>query len=277
LGGPVSVRVMSLVWDSDVPAAQRLTLLALADRADEDGYCWPSVATLMEKCRSGESTIRRHLKELEEMGVLRVERRPNKVSKYFIQLDRLREPSRSETSRSETSRSETTPSRSETTPLSNRDLQRSQIETRYISDPSVDPSVIHQRSTSAEPPREDVEALCTRLRERMIGNGFKPPAITADWRNQARLLLDRDERDLTQALRLLDWATADEFWHPNIKSMGKFRAQYDTLLARARQDQQRRRAAAGEDRITGWQALKDTGTEPALRALPPITREAHNR
>jgi hypothetical protein len=104
----------------------------------------------------------------------------------------------------------------------------------------------------------------------MIANGFKEPTITEDWRRQARLLLDKDERDLTQALRLIDWATADEFWHPNIKSMGKFRVQYDTLLARARQDQQRRQAAARpaprttDDKIAALQAMKGSN----VYALP---------
>lgn len=135
-------------------------------------------------------------------------------------------------------------------------------------------------SATAEPPRDDVAQLCTRLHDRMISNGFAEPTITVDWRRQARLLLDRDGRDLTQALRLIDWATTDPFWHPNIKSMGKFRAQYDTLLARARQEHQRRngqisgsRPSTTDQRVADIQALKsrfpgpEKPTQPMLRAI----------
>lgn len=121
-------------------------------------------------------------------------------------------------------------------------------------------------SATATPPRDDVDQLCARLRDRMIGNGFKPPTITEDWQRQSRLLLDKDGRDLTQALRLIDWATADEFWHPNIKSMGKFRAQYDTLLARARQEHQRRTPEAGRKLGTTDQRVADI---QALKHAPP--------
>jgi hypothetical protein len=91
-------------------------------------------------------------------------------------------------------------------------------------------------SETAEPPRDDVEQLVTRLRDRLTENQFKIPDGFQAWRRQARLLLDRDHRELAQALRLIDWATGHHFWHRNIRSMDKFRAQYDGLLAQARQE-----------------------------------------
>jgi hypothetical protein len=120
--------------------------------------------------------------------------------------------------------------------------------------------------------RADVEELCTRLRDRVIDNGFKPPTVTERWRTEARLLLDRDERPLAEALRLIDWATNDEFWLANIRAMGKFRAQYDTLLTRAQQEHQRRHASSNgrptaDDRHRAIQELK-TGSDPP----PPHAR-----
>lgn len=105
------------------------------------------------------------------------------------------------------------------------------------------------KQSKDEPRRDDVEQLCARLRDRMIGNGCKPPTITDTWRTSARLLLDKDGRDLTKALNLLDWATADEFWMANIQSIGKFRAQYDTLRLRAIQEhKQKQRGTSGAPR-----------------------------
>lgn len=89
------------------------------------------------------------------------------------------------------------------------------------------------RNESVEPPRADVEALCERLVDRMIDNGSKPPRITDAWRREARLLLDRDGRDLDKALRLIDWCQQDSFWRANIHSMATFRRQYDALRLKA--------------------------------------------
>lgn len=155
----MSVRVMSLVWDSKVPMPERFTLIALADRADEDGKCWPSVKTLASKCCTGESTIRRHLVALQASGVLTVEHRFNSSSLYTISLPRLRELAAVTPSQSDTpsqsgrgSRSGTTPSQSERTPPPNLSGPPSQSERLSISDSSVDPSVI-----PPAPPRRAAE------------------------------------------------------------------------------------------------------------------------
>lgn len=93
-------------------------------------------------------------------------------------------------------------------------------------------------SATAGPPREDVSALCDRLRERVVANGAKA-VISKQWRDEARRLLDIDKRDLNQALRLIDWATGHHFWRSNILSMPTFRRQYDKLLLQARSEQEK--------------------------------------
>jgi hypothetical protein len=93
------------------------------------------------------------------------------------------------------------------------------------------------------PPRPDVEALCDRLIQKLILNDYKPlPKVTSQWRIQARLILDKDERQLDQAMRLIDWALENEFWSTNIASMGKFRVQYPKLLAAAQREHAGRQA-----------------------------------
>lgn len=84
-------------------------------------------------------------------------------------------------------------------------------------------------SVTAPPTRPEVEKLCRHLADRMIGNGFKPPTIGKKWLDAARLLLDADKRDFDEAMELIDWCQDSTFWRSNIKSMTKFRDQYDTL------------------------------------------------
>lgn len=87
-----------------------------------------------------------------------------------------------------------------------------------------------------DPPRTDVEAICTRMADRIEANGSKRPTITKAWRDAARLLIDRDGHTEAQVLWLIDWATADTFWKANILSMPKFRDKFDQLRLKAQSE-----------------------------------------
>ena len=56
----MSIKVMNRVWDeSQHKGSTLLLLLAIADHAADDGYCWPNVKTLAQKIRmSRRQTIR---------------------------------------------------------------------------------------------------------------------------------------------------------------------------------------------------------------------------
>jgi hypothetical protein len=94
-------------------------------------------------------------------------------------------------------------------------------------------------------PREDVEELCTLLADLMEGNGCKRPTVTKAWRTAARLMLDRDGRELAKARELLKWTANDPFWAPNVQSMPTFRKQYDRLRMRAVQEWEQSRQQNG--------------------------------
>lgn len=66
----MSIRIMSLVWELSLPDSDKLVLLALADCANDDGYCWPGMATLARKCSKGERTVQYALRQLEKDGHL---------------------------------------------------------------------------------------------------------------------------------------------------------------------------------------------------------------
>ena len=91
------------------------------------------------------------------------------------------------------------------------------------------------RERKPEPYREDVEALCTRLRDHIAANTDRPPNITQRWRTSARLLLDRDRIEFDEAVRVLDWCQQDSFWMPNILSMPKFREKFTQLQIKSQQ------------------------------------------
>lgn len=85
------------------------------------------------------------------------------------------------------------------------------------------------------PSRPDVDELLDYLDERIATTDpeAKLPSRTKKNRDAARLLLDRDERTPEQVRAAIDFATTDEFWRTNIRSMSKLREQYDQLRLKA--------------------------------------------
>lgn len=65
----MAIKIMSKVWDNG-PAGQSecFVLLALADYANDDGECWPSVDGIAKKCRLSERGVRKILRRLEDDG-----------------------------------------------------------------------------------------------------------------------------------------------------------------------------------------------------------------
>ena len=67
----MSVRHIGLVLEH-LPASTHLKLVAviLADHCDADGYCWPSYGRLAELSCLSDRTVRRHVAELIESGIV---------------------------------------------------------------------------------------------------------------------------------------------------------------------------------------------------------------
>jgi hypothetical protein len=80
----MSVRVMSQVWEIDIPAKDKLVLLALADCASDEGLAWPSIATLARKCSRDERTVQRNLRELESAGHITREEVAGRGCRYRV-------------------------------------------------------------------------------------------------------------------------------------------------------------------------------------------------
>lgn|GEM_PF-3261926 len=67
----MSIRVMTWAWSlEELPRLETLVLLALADRADDDGICWPSVPELMRKARASDRSVKRALASLRHAGLI---------------------------------------------------------------------------------------------------------------------------------------------------------------------------------------------------------------
>ena len=65
----MSIRVMTDVWRySRARGTDLLVLLALADSANDEGECWPSIASVGSKSRLEPRNARKRIRALEELG-----------------------------------------------------------------------------------------------------------------------------------------------------------------------------------------------------------------
>ncbi len=71
----MSAQATAWAWDQELPAARKFVLLALANRADEVGVCWPSARDLGHLCGLSRSQVWRHVDAMKNDGLLRVANR----------------------------------------------------------------------------------------------------------------------------------------------------------------------------------------------------------
>jgi hypothetical protein len=235
----MSIRVMTAVWEhADVSGGELVVLLAMADWCDDDGHkCFPTQERLARKARMTDRGVRKCLSNLVEKGYLRREGRlgggPVEWSVHAT--------------------ANATPEQS-----SDRNPSAGQTGTPVPTDTSGEPSREESVDSSPSKPGESSNgngiispgpgpiALCRRLGELIVCNDpkAKPPTYSKRWLDAARLLVDSDGRHFEEALAVLEWSQADEFWKTNILSMPTFRKQYPRLRMRWIQERQPSAAAA---------------------------------
>ena len=72
----MSIRIMSQVWNMEIEdSTTKLTLIALADFSDDEGYCYPSYEVLAKKISKSKRTAIRSVEKLAELGFLQKEKR----------------------------------------------------------------------------------------------------------------------------------------------------------------------------------------------------------
>src|SRR5437899_4879417 len=60
----MSLIVMTWAWTVPLPPSPKFVLMALADEADDDGFCFPSHRRIAQKCSITERSVRRMIRRL---------------------------------------------------------------------------------------------------------------------------------------------------------------------------------------------------------------------
>ncbi|EKE2046270.1 helix-turn-helix domain-containing protein [Salmonella enterica] len=70
---------------------RKLVLIKLADNANDEGECWPSYQHIAYQCEVSRSTVKSHIRALEDMGLLKREFRRkgelNQSNVFYLTLD----------------------------------------------------------------------------------------------------------------------------------------------------------------------------------------------
>ena len=78
---------MNCVWSlTDLSPFQKLVLVALADRANDEGVCWPSIETLSKKTGMTGRGVQKTIRTLEEIGLLQRQESTGRSNKYVLIL-----------------------------------------------------------------------------------------------------------------------------------------------------------------------------------------------
>ncbi len=81
----MSTIVMTACWPlQGMSPAQKAVLISLADNANDDGVCWPSIATIGSRTCLSERAVRNALRWLEEAGLLKSHQRFGRSTWYTI-------------------------------------------------------------------------------------------------------------------------------------------------------------------------------------------------
>lgn len=86
----MSVKLIGLVLETDLPSSEKLLLLVLADAASEEGVCWPRQSVLAARSSLSDRSVRRILDELRARGLVDWDQRGlHRSNVYTIDVDLL--------------------------------------------------------------------------------------------------------------------------------------------------------------------------------------------
>lgn len=91
----MSIQLMTAAWQAELPSGPKFVLISLCDQSNDDGVCWPSIATIAERCSMGERTVQMHIQSLEREGYLSRKERSGTSSLIRINPRRFCTPAES--------------------------------------------------------------------------------------------------------------------------------------------------------------------------------------
>jgi hypothetical protein len=82
---------MGLCWPIQIPPVAKSVLMSLADQANDQGACWPSLPGIVERVCFGRTAVIEAIKWLEEAGYIAIDKVGGRTNRYTLNMGRLRQ------------------------------------------------------------------------------------------------------------------------------------------------------------------------------------------
>lgn len=82
----MSTRLMALAWPLRMSPSKKAVLVSMADNANDEGECWPSINTMCERTCLGRTAIIDAIKGLEDDGLIVADRSNGRHTTYRLTL-----------------------------------------------------------------------------------------------------------------------------------------------------------------------------------------------
>lgn len=139
---------------------------------------------------------------------------------------------------------------------SNLNRNRNRNRNRSLKDRSNSDELQASPSADDEPGEKETDAfkLATLLKDKILEKDAttKVPADLKAWTAEADRMLRLDNRDFTEASKLIAWCQQNSFWCTNILSMRAFRKHFDKMK---RQAETKKEAKEYDPRDVDWEEL----------------------
>lgn len=191
---------------------RKLVLIKLADNANDEGECWPSYQHIADQCEVSRSTVKSHIRALEDMGLLKREFRRkgelNQSNVFYLTLDNAQQiPPESGGAGAD---------------LGGAGADRGGAGADLGGGAGADPRTYH----SFEPVKEPLER---KKKPSSMPEGFSPSASHQKMAEEFGISL-QDEFDkftdhhLSKGSKFIDWSRALNTWLRNARGFQKSRA-----------------------------------------------------
>ncbi|WP_080100473.1 helix-turn-helix domain-containing protein [Salmonella enterica] len=191
---------------------RKLVLIKIADNANDEGECWPSYQHIADQCEVSRSTVKSHIRALEDMGLLKREFRRkgelNQSNVFYLTLDNAQQiPPESGRAGADRGRA---------------GADRGRAGADLGGGAGADPRTYH----SFEPVKEPLER---KKKPSSMPEGFSPSASHQKMAEEFGISL-QDEFDkftdhhLSKGSKFIDWSRALNTWLRNARGFQKSRA-----------------------------------------------------
>jgi hypothetical protein len=82
----VSIEAINWAWEQPCPATQKLVLVALADHADNQGSCYPSIGRVAVRCGLSRRAVQKAIRGLATTSLLTIQEHSGSRHTYALNL-----------------------------------------------------------------------------------------------------------------------------------------------------------------------------------------------